>query len=84
MTCEECTGGIQSGIDQLLSEDFINGIVEALSGDGFCGMEEDPEMCATVIAELIPLALPILAGCSTPENQQTICNTALPGTCPAL
>merc|ERR1719435_749089 len=29
VTCEECTSGIQAGIDQLLSEEFINGIVEA-------------------------------------------------------
>merc|ERR1711887_96202 len=84
MTCEECTSGIQAGIDQLLSEEVINGIVDALSGDGFCGIEEDPEMCANVIAELIPLALPILAGNSTPENQRGVCNTAVPGTCPAL
>merc|ERR1712215_52439 len=83
-TCEECTGGIQAGIDQPLLPSTISGIVEALSGEAFCGMEEDPDMCANIIAELIPLALPILAGGSTPENQQSICNTALPGTCPAL
>merc|ERR1712088_499986 len=33
------------------------GIVEWLSGEEFCGMQEDEEMCANVIAELIPAAL---------------------------
>merc|ERR1712215_201478 len=84
INCEECFQGIQGSIDQLLSEPFINGIVEALSGDGFCGMEEDPELCANIIAELIPLALPILAGGSTLEGQQDACNSAVPDTCPAF
>lgn len=42
------------------------------------------DMCAQIIAELIPLALNALSANSNPENGKTICNTALPGTCPAL
>merc|ERR1739842_188654 len=64
MTCDECLDGIKATIDQLLSEEFISGIVDALSGNGFCGgMTEkpNPEECADIIAELIPAALPILA-----------------------
>merc|ERR1711862_953626 len=61
MTCDECLGGIQASVEQMLSEEFMMGIVEALSGEGFCGMEEDPELCAQVIAQLIPAALPALA-----------------------
>merc|ERR1712123_298300 len=57
--------------------------LEGLCGDGFCGMEEDPERCASVIATLIPLALPALAGGSTPESTARICNLAFPDTCPA-
>merc|ERR1711872_509853 len=33
------TNGIAASIEQLLSEEFVMGIVDALSGDGFCGME---------------------------------------------
>merc|ERR1719402_1430355 len=85
INCEECFQGIQGSIDQLLSEPFINGIVEALSGDGFCGMEEDPELCATVIAQLIPLALNALAANGDPDAFATaICNMAIPDTCPAF
>ena len=70
-------------ISQLLSEEFIGGIVDALSGEGFCGMEEDPEMCAKVIQDLIPVALPTLAGSLDDERQEMICNLAIPDTCPA-
>merc|ERR1711970_763491 len=85
INCEECFQGIQASIDQLLSEPFINGIVEALSGDGFCGMEEDPDLCATVIAQLIPLALNALAANGDPDAFATaICNKAIPDTCPAF
>merc|ERR1711892_783283 len=52
MTCDECTEGIMAGVDQLLSDEFVAGIVDALSGDGFCGMEEDPEECSAIMAAL--------------------------------
>merc|ERR1712121_7004 len=82
VSCEECTSGIQGSIDQLISEPFISGIVDALSGDGFCGMEDDPDLCAQVIPVLIPLALPALAAEYDPARGEEACNTALPGTCP--
>merc|ERR1712121_425247 len=81
MTCEECTNGIAASIEQLLSEEFVMGIVDALSGDGFCGMEEDPELCANVIAQLIPLALNALAANGDPAAATAICNMAIPDTC---
>merc|ERR1711874_369867 len=81
VTCDECLNGIQGSIDQLLSEEFVNGIVDALSGDGFCGMEEDPDMCAEIIPILIPAALPALAAMYDPTEGAELCNQALPGTC---
>ena len=83
MTCEECTQGIQGAIDQLLSEEFVTGIVDWLSGEEFCGMDEDPEMCASVIAQLIPAALTALAAGFTEEGAMDICNMAVPDTCMA-
>ena len=85
VTCEECTSGIQASIDQLVSEEFVSGIVDALSGDGFCGMEEDPDLCSQVISILIPLALPALFEFDPARGLIPgvwACNTALPGTCP--
>ena len=64
----------------MLSEDFVNGIVDALSGDGFCGMEEDAELCASTIAVLIPLALPALAVFDEAVATD-LCNSAVPDTC---
>lgn len=81
--CAECKEGMNMAISQLLSEEFIGGIVDALSGEGFCGMEENPEMCAKVIQDLIPVALPTLAGSLDDERQEMICNLAIPDTCPA-
>ena len=83
MTCDECIGGIKATIDQLLSEEFVSGIVEWLSGEEFCGMQEDQEMCANVIAELIPAALPALAAGFDPEGSKDLCNMAVADTCMA-
>jgi len=81
MTCDECVDGINASIDQLLSEEFIAGIVEWLSGEEFCGVEEDPEMCANLISQLIPAALPALAAGFDPEGARDICNMAVPDNC---
>merc|ERR1712088_844914 len=58
MTCDECLAGIHASVDQLLTEEFVTGVVAWLSGEEFCGTMEDPEMCANIIAELIHAALP--------------------------
>merc|ERR1711887_38322 len=81
MTCDVCTKRIAGAIEQLLSEEFVTGIVERLSGEEFCGVDEDPEMCANVIAQLIPAALPALAAGVPEEVPQEICNVAVPDTC---
>merc|ERR1711936_180268 len=82
-TCEQCIGGIQDSIDQMLSEDFIAGIVEALSGDIFCDQSENAEECANVIAALIPVALPALAkaGAADTTTGPMICNSVMEGVC---
>eukprot|EP00091_Calanus_sinicus_P009500 TRINITY_DN221_c0_g1_i12.p1 TRINITY_DN221_c0_g1~~TRINITY_DN221_c0_g1_i12.p1 ORF type:complete len:187 (-),score=60.22 TRINITY_DN221_c0_g1_i12:91-651(-) len=84
ITCEECFQGLQAGVDQLLLEETIQAIVGALSGDAFCGMEEDAERCAQVIETLIPQALPALTANPDEGAGVTICNNAIPDTCPAL
>ena len=83
MTCDECLGGIQASIEQMLSEEFVMAIVESMSGQGFCAHEEDPEMCANIIAQLIPAALPALAAGFDPAVGGDICNMAVPDTCMA-
>merc|ERR1712008_526027 len=57
ISCDECFGGIQAGVDQLLLESTITGIVDALSGEDFCGAEGCLRILrfAAVIATLIPL-----------------------------
>ena len=79
MNCEECLGGIKAAIDQLMS-----GIMDALSGDGFCGMQENEEACIKIIHELIPYALPSLKNGIDSEQTLEIFNMAVPDTCPAI
>merc|ERR1712045_368042 len=81
ITCEECFEGLQKGVEQLLQEETIAAIVEALSGDAFCAQEEDPERCATVIQTLIPLALPALTANPDEEAGKMVCNGAIPDIC---
>ena len=83
LTCEECLQGIQASVDQMLSEEFMAGIVEALSGESFCGTMEDPALCAKAIAQLIPAALPVLAeaGAADTTTGPRLCNNALGHVC---
>merc|ERR1712224_202774 len=81
--CEDCTAIVTALAKYLTSEEFIAGIVEALSGDGFCGQSENPEECANVIAALIPVALPALAnaGAADTTTGPMICNSVMEGVC---
>ena len=81
ITCDECKTGISATISQMLSEEFVTIIVDTLSGEFFCDMEDDAELCASVIADLIPLALPVLAGSFEGGLQDMVCNMAIPDTC---
>ena len=62
---------------------FVFGIIDALSGDGFCGMQENEEACIKIIDELIPYALPTLANGIDSEQTSEIYNMAVPDTYPA-
>ena len=83
MTCDKCVRGILYSLTQLCSEEFVLDIVERLSGEQFCGLEEDPEMCAAIIDQLIPAALPVLAAGYKEGllGWMLICEMAVPDTC---
>ena len=69
-------------IAQLLSEEFVNGIVEELSGDEGCELDNEPEKCKAIIAELIPMALPAIASAfDEKKDAPAICNAAVPDVC---
>ena len=71
--------GLKAAADQLLSEEFVVAIVEALGGESFCAYEEDSYQCFEFIEMFIPVALPALVmGGGSP---QYICNMAVPDTC---
>merc|ERR1711992_18882 len=81
ITCEECFDGLKKGVEQLLQEETIAAIVEALSGDAFCAQSEDAERCAAAIETLIPLALPALTANPDEEAGKMVCNGAIPDIC---
>merc|ERR1719402_1239463 len=56
MTCADCDYLIWGFLDQLVREDIVTGITEALAGDLFCGGQDNPEACSHIIHELIPYA----------------------------
>merc|ERR1711970_220683 len=82
LTCDGCKAGIRLSIVQLLSDEFVHGIIEELSGDEGCGQEKEPEKCRAVVAELIPLALPAIASAyDEQKDAPEICNTAVKDIC---
>ena len=83
VTCEECLAVVESSISQMLN-DFIPLAIEVLSGDSFCNLEEDAQSCIETVEELIPLAVPAVAGLYNRHDVGApVCNTALDGVCSA-
>merc|ERR1712168_1444234 len=82
-TCPSSPAKLRLSLRDFTCDQCLAGIVEALSGDAFCGQNEDPELCARAISQLIPVALPALAkdGANHPEVGPAICNAAMEGVC---
>ena len=67
---------------QLNTAEFINGIVDEMSGAEGCGLDDEPEKCKKIVAQLIPVALPAIAEAFEDINDiSTICNSAVPNIC---
>merc|ERR1711910_254391 len=81
MTCDDCKMGVQAAIDQLLSPEFIDGIVDFLANGEFCANNGD-ERCPAAVDAVIRQGLPMLAAMGDDAAFAEACN-AVPGTCPA-
>merc|ERR1719244_1619413 len=80
-TCEECEEGIVVAIEQLLSEEAISVVVDALSGPRFCGAQADQESCSDVIHDLIPKGMVAFDKAIDQPFLSTLCNQAISGRC---
>merc|ERR1711936_261341 len=81
MTCDNCKMGIQAAIDQLLSEEAMDVIVENIAPQ-IC--ENNPtETCPVFVDGIIRNGLPLLAGAGADADFAQACNAAVEGTCPA-
>merc|ERR1711915_94250 len=82
MTCDDCKMGVQAAIDQLLSPESIDAIVDFLANGEFCMNSEDAERCQAAVDVVIRQGLPMLAAMGDDAAFAEACN-AVPGTCPA-
>merc|ERR1719239_1203084 len=81
MTCDDCKMGIQAAIDQMLSPEAMDVIVEGISAE-ICKDNPTPE-CPVAVDGVLRNGLPLLAGASDDAGFAETCNAAVEGTCPA-
>merc|ERR1712212_863911 len=81
MTCDDCKMGIQAAIDQMLSPEAMDVIVEGISAE-ICKDSPTPE-CPVAVDGVLRNGLPLLAGASDDAGFAETCNAAVEGTCPA-
>merc|ERR1712212_1474093 len=72
MTCDGCVAGIQASIDQLLSAEAMDLVVDGFVNSDFCDQVGGGERCPD-----------ILDAASNPDDFKAACNAAKPGTCAA-
>merc|ERR1719242_1188457 len=81
MTCDDCKMGIQAAIDQMLSPEAMDIIVEGISAE-LCKENPTPE-CPAAVDGVIRAGLPLLAAAGADADFAQACNAAVEGTCPA-
>ena len=71
-TCEECTGALVALADYMVQEDTIAEGVNYLQGECFCGRpdQDHTEECPSVIASVVPMALPILGSALVEQSTE--------------
>merc|ERR1719433_1719204 len=81
MTCDNCKMGIQAAIDQMLSPEAMDVIVEGISAE-ICKDNPTPE-CPLAVDGVLRNGLPLLAAAGADADFAQACNAAVEGTCPA-
>merc|ERR1719460_1258388 len=81
MTCDDCKMGIQEAIDQMLSAEFMDGIVEAVSAE-IC-KDNPTEECPMFVDGVLRQGLPLLAAAADDAGFAQVCNAAVENTCAA-
>jgi len=82
--CDTCQLAIQASMDQLLTEEFMNIVVDGLTGPWYCDTHPDDLDCPSKVNETIRDGLPILAEeMFAILDSGEVCNTAVADTCPA-
>merc|ERR1712243_38930 len=72
ITCEDCQAGIEYITGLMRMKNSLAMAVAFLQGDAYCGNAPDPANCGDLVAQLIPIAMDVLASAFT-ETQVEIC-----------
>merc|ERR1712055_219737 len=81
MTCDDCKMGIQAAIDQMLSPEAMDVIVDGISAE-LC-KDNPTEECPAAVDFVLRGGLPMLAAAGADGDFSQACNAAVEGTCPA-
>merc|ERR1719507_1150343 len=81
MTCDGWVAGIQASIDQLLSAEAMDAVVDVFVNSDFCDAINGDERCPEIVEAVLRNGLPLLAAAA--DNMEQACNAAKPGTCPS-
>merc|ERR1711970_564039 len=81
MTCDDCKMGIQAAIDQMLSPEAMDIIVEGISAE-LCKENPTPE-CPAAVDGVLRAGLPLLAEAGADADFAQACNAAVENTCAA-
>merc|ERR1712110_878453 len=81
MTCDDCKMGIQDAIDEMLSPEAMDGIVEAVSAE-IC-KDNPTEECPMFVDGILRQGLPLLAAAADDAGFAQACNAAVENTCAA-
>jgi len=81
--CDTCQLAIQASMDQLLTDYFINLVVDGLTGPWFCDSHQDDLDCPEKVNMTIRDGLPLLASeMFSILDTGKVCNNAVPDSCP--
>lgn len=66
VTCEECDMVVKRLFEFIMAKETMDGMVEYLSGEGFCAATPDPMQCADEMGRYYPAAIKVLIEYGTP------------------
>ena len=80
-TCEECADILARTAEYMAREETIAEGVSYLQGECFCGQPGHSDQCQDLVATVIPMAMPVLAGALTDADEVSHLCQDIAGVC---